>query len=113
MSTRGYNSKLRKTMSLRAGAAWLVGACLGLGVYTTVAEGNDPELNPVNAMNDVLFVGVVGALIDSTVLENVRADRAIVNRTLAGRGLFDSTPTDSAPADGSTVRASSSVNSVN
>ena len=123
MSTRSLNSKLRKTVSLRASAAWLVGVCLGLGVYTTVAEGNGPELNPVNAMNDVLFVGVVGALIDSTVLENARADGALVNRTvvnrvLAGRALIDRAPidsaqTDSAPAAGSTVRAASAVSSVN
>ena len=53
-------------MSLRAGAALLVGGCLGLGVYSAVADGNDPEVNPVAAMNDVLFVGAVGALIDST-----------------------------------------------
>lgn len=128
MSTRSLNSKLRKTMSLRASAAWLVAGCLGLGVYTTVAEGNDPELNPVNAMNDVLFVGVVGALIDNKALESARADRALVNRTsvnrtfvnrtlanrvLAGRALIDSAPTDSAPTDGSTVRVASAGSSVN
>jgi len=105
VSTRSPNSKLRKTMSLRASAAWLVGVCLGLGVYTTVAEGDDPELNPVNAMNDVFFVGVVGALIDSTVLENARTDRAFVNRTFVNRIFVDSAPTDSAAADESTNNA--------
>ena len=88
VATRSPNSKLRKMMSQRAGAAVLVGACLSLGVYTAVAEGNAPEADPVSAMNDVLFVGVVGALIDSTPLDGAITDLALADSAQADASII-------------------------
>ncbi len=90
MSLRTLNKQLGKTMSLRTGAALLVSGCLGLGVYSAVADGNDPEVNPVAAMNDVLFVGAVGALIDSTLRDSSVADSAADDEPTTGIVSVDS-----------------------
>jgi hypothetical protein len=64
-----------------------------LGVYTAGADGNDPTARFAESFNDVLFVGIAGALINNAFLEN----------TLAGGGLTENTLVDtvatSEPAD--------------
>jgi hypothetical protein len=73
-----------KLQRKHTGAAALVSACFALGVYTAGADGNGPATRFADSFNDVLFVGIAGALINNAFLEN----------TLAGGGLRENTLVD-------------------
>lgn len=61
-----------------AGAAAVVGAFFVLGAYTAGANSKDPEATFVQSFNSVLFVGVVGAAINSTSIENALTDNVSI-----------------------------------
>ena len=82
-----------KVQRKHTGAAALVSACFALGVYTAGADGNDPAAKFTDSLNDVLFVGVAGALINNAPLKSALVD------DVSTENAFVNTGATSVPAD--------------